>query len=87
MRDALFGAEEKEPEIAVSPRMLRPWEAKILFVKEGSLPKGTYSNPKPHDHRGVSVLSGTKPFDLKTNYLNQQEVLCMIINFFDRNQL
>ena len=87
MRDALFGAEEKEPEIAVSPRMLRPWEAKILFVKEGSLPKGTYSNPKPHDHRGVSVFFGTKPNDLQTKYLGQREVLCMIINFFDADQL
>lgn len=59
-REAIFGAEEKEKQIVVSPRVLRPWEAKILFVKEGALPKGSYVNPKPHDHRGVRLISQIK---------------------------
>lgn len=54
VRDAIFGAEEKERQIEVPLKVLRPWEAQILFVKKGMLPKGRYANPKPHDHRGVS---------------------------------
>lgn len=56
MREAIFGAEEKEKQIIVPPRVLRPWEAQILFVQEGMLPKDRYTNPKPHDHRGVGSI-------------------------------
>lgn len=54
MQAALFGGKEKESAITVPPKVLRPYEAKILFVKEGMLPTGAYHNPKPHDHRAVS---------------------------------
>jgi len=50
---SLFGSKEREPEILVSPRMLRPYEAKILFVKNGKLPADAYVNPSPHDFRQV----------------------------------
>ncbi|XP_067945499.1 putative uncharacterized protein C7orf78 [Watersipora subatra] len=56
IQDALFGGEEKETKMTISPRVLRPHEAKILFVKKGILPKEVYSNPKPHDHRALPSL-------------------------------
>lgn len=59
MRDEIFGEKEKESQLIVPPKVLRPWEAQILFVKEGMLPKGQYLSPKPHDHRGVSTCTST----------------------------
>ena len=31
-----------------------PFEANVIFVKEGMFRPEQYANPKPHDHRGVS---------------------------------
>ncbi|VDP13618.1 unnamed protein product [Echinostoma caproni] len=35
--------------------LVRPYTAKCLSAKFGTLPRGTYKMPKLYDHRGVSV--------------------------------
>lgn len=44
----------QEPQFFTRFHVPDPFEANVIYVKEGMFKPGPYSNPKPHDHRGVS---------------------------------
>ncbi|XP_070565507.1 putative uncharacterized protein C7orf78 [Ptychodera flava] len=45
------------PEFATRFRVPDPYEAKLMFVKSGVHPRGSYVMPKPHDFRGYPPIS------------------------------
>ncbi|CAH8532612.1 unnamed protein product [Schistosoma bovis] len=49
-------------------RYMRPYTAKILFVKCGSFKPGPYIMPKPHDHRGLTPTNESKHPKFITTY-------------------
>ena len=54
------GAAEEEVKSEWEEKMFKSMnahEARVLFVKEGKFKQGKYLNPKPFDHRYVSLLS------------------------------
>ena len=50
----LQAARPQEPVFHTRFHVPDPFEANVIFVKEGMFKPAQYSNPKPHDHRGVS---------------------------------
>jgi len=48
--------QEEEGQFVTAFKIDGPWEAKLLYVKEGVFRPGRYQMPKPHDFRGVRFL-------------------------------
>ncbi|CAH8514729.1 unnamed protein product [Heterobilharzia americana] len=63
-------------------RAIRPFTAKILFVRCGSFKPGPYTMPKPHDYRGLTPTNESKCPKFITSYEKDP----MNINFLKKRQ-
>ncbi|CAH8494479.1 unnamed protein product [Schistosoma turkestanicum] len=72
---------EKSPRLKFV-RSMRPYTAKILFVRRGSFKPGPYIMPKPYDHRGLTPTNESKHPKFITAYERDP----MNLNFLKRTR-